>query len=81
MGEFAEEAVTVEEVAAALNLFHAYNPSKDLHLLRTLGPVSYTHLKFLQIASQELREPYFLSWIHTDPHSPYYFAKVKRVHG
>ena len=27
--------------------------------------------KFLQIASQELREPYFLSWIHTDPHSPY----------
>ena len=26
MGEFAEEAVTVEEVAAALNLFHAYNP-------------------------------------------------------
>lgn len=34
--------------------------------------------KFLQIASQELREPYFLSWIHTDPHSPYYFAKVKK---
>ena len=40
MGEFAEEAVTVEEVAAALNLFHAYNPSKDLHLLRTLGQMS-----------------------------------------
>ena len=35
--------------------------------------------KFLQIASQELREPYFLSWIHTDPHSPYYFAKVKKT--
>ncbi len=34
--------------------------------------------KFLRIASKELKEPYFLSWIHTDPHSPYYFAKVKK---
>ncbi len=34
--------------------------------------------KFLRIASQELKEPYFLSWIETDPHTPYYFAKVKK---
>ena len=31
---------TQELYAAALNLFHAYNPSKDLHLLRTLGQMS-----------------------------------------
>ena len=32
------EVLSVQELyAAALNLFHAYNPSKDLHLLRTLG--------------------------------------------
>ena len=35
------EVLSVQELyAAALNLFHAYNPSKDLHLLRTLGQMS-----------------------------------------
>ena len=36
--------------------------------------------KFLQIASQELREPYFLSWIHTDPHSPYMTLSKKTIY-
>ena len=45
------EVLSVQELyAAALNLFHAYNPSKDLHLLRTLA-VSYTHL-IIRLATQ-----------------------------
>lgn len=34
--------------------------------------------RFLRIAPQELKKQYFLSWIGTDPHTPYYFAKVKK---
>lgn len=34
--------------------------------------------RFLEIAPKELGEDYFLSWVKTDPHCPYYFAKVKK---
>ncbi len=34
--------------------------------------------RFLKIAAQELDSRYFLSWMETDPHTPYYFAKVKK---
>ncbi len=44
------EVLSVQELyAAALNLFHAYNPSKDLHLLRTLGQMSISTSEFCQI--------------------------------
>jgi hypothetical protein len=36
--------------------------------------------RFLQIAPQELGPDYFLSWFGTEPHTPYYFAKVKKHH-
>ena len=36
--------------------------------------------RFLQVASRELDKRYFLSYIETDPHTPYYFAKVKKNH-
>ena len=34
--------------------------------------------RFLEVAPRELGDSYFLSWIETDPHSPYYYAKVKK---
>lgn len=34
--------------------------------------------RFLRVAPGELREAYFLSWVGTDAHCPYYFAKVKK---
>ena len=34
--------------------------------------------RFLEVAPKELGPSYFLSWIKTDEHSPYYFAKVKK---
>lgn len=40
---------TQELYAAALNLFHAYNPSKDLHLLHALGNLNITESEFCQI--------------------------------
>lgn len=44
------EVMNVQELyAAALNLFHAYNPSKDLHLLRTLGQMEISTSEFCQI--------------------------------
>lgn len=36
--------------------------------------------RFLEVAPKELGEDYFLSWLETDPHTPYYFAKVKKNH-
>ena len=44
------EVLNIQELyAAALNLFHAYNPSKDLHLLRTLGQMEISTSEFCQI--------------------------------
>ncbi len=34
--------------------------------------------RFLSIAERELAPEYFLSWFGTEPHTPYYFAKVKK---
>lgn len=43
-----------------------------------IGMTRKDYNKFLEIAPQELGSSFFLSWIGTDPHSPYYFAKVKK---
>lgn len=43
-----------------------------------IGMTRKDYNRFLEIASQELSSSFFLSWIETDPHSPYYFAKVKK---
>lgn len=43
-----------------------------------IGMTRDNYNKFLQIAPNELKEEYFLSWQETDPHTPYYFAKVKK---
>lgn len=34
--------------------------------------------RFLRVAPEELGDAYFLSWLGTDPHTPYHFAKVKK---
>ena len=34
--------------------------------------------RFLEVAPAELREGYFLQWLETDPHTPFYFAKVRK---
>ncbi len=34
--------------------------------------------RFLQVAPAELGKDYFLSWTGTDPHTPYYYAKLKK---
>lgn len=43
-----------------------------------IGMTRENYNKFLQIAPKELDSNYFLSWIESDPHTPYYFAKVKK---
>lgn len=43
-----------------------------------IGMTRKDYNRFLEIAPQELGSSFFLSWIGTDPHSPYYFAKVKK---
>ena len=35
--------------------------------------------RFLQIAPRELGQDYFLSWLGTDPRTPYHFTKVKKT--
>lgn len=43
-----------------------------------IGMTRENYNRFLEVAPGELSDSYFLSWIETDPHSPYYFAKVKK---
>lgn len=43
-----------------------------------IGMTRENYNKFLEVAPTELKSEYFLSWIGTDPHTPYYFAKVKK---
>lgn len=43
-----------------------------------IGMTRENYNRFLRIAPQELGSSFFLSWIETDPRSPYYFAKVKK---
>lgn len=41
-----------------------------------IGMTRSDYNKFLKIAEKELAPKYFLSWFGSDPHTPYYFAKV-----
>ena len=43
-----------------------------------IGMTRKDYNRFLEVAPRELGDSYFLSWIETDPHSPYYYAKVKK---
>jgi len=43
-----------------------------------IGMTRDNYNRFLEIAPKELNSNYFLSWQGTDPHTPYYFAKVKK---
>ena len=45
-----------------------------------IGMLRADYDRFLRIAPQELDSNYFLSWMGSDPHTPYYFAKVKKNH-
>lgn len=43
-----------------------------------IGLTRDNYNRFLEVAPQELRKPYFLQWVETDPHTPFYFAKVRK---
>lgn len=43
-----------------------------------IGMTRDAYERFLQVAPTELGADYFLSWIGTDPHTPYYYAKLKK---
>lgn len=43
-----------------------------------LGMTRENYNRFLSIAPQELKSDYFLSWLETDPHTPFYYAKIKK---
>lgn len=36
--------------------------------------------RLMQIAERELRPAYFMAWQGTDPHTPFYFAKLRKNH-
>lgn len=43
-----------------------------------IGMTRDAYERFLQVAPAELGKDYFLSWVGTDPHTPYYYAKLKK---
>ncbi len=43
-----------------------------------IGMTRNNYERFLDIAPGELPEGYFLQWVKTDRHTPYYFAKVRK---
>ena len=43
-----------------------------------IGMTRENYERFLQVAPTELRPQYFLQWVKTDPHVPFYFAKVRK---
>lgn len=43
-----------------------------------IGMTREHYNKFLEVAPLELGNDYFLSWIKTDPHTPFFYAKVKK---
>lgn len=43
-----------------------------------IGMTRDNYNRFIEIAPKELSSNYFLSYQDTDPHTPYYFAKVKK---
>lgn len=45
-----------------------------------IGMTRDAYNRFLEVAPKALKPDYFLSWIGTDPHTPYYFAKVRKHH-
>jgi len=42
-----------------------------------VGLTRENYNRFLQVAPSELRPGFFLQWNETDPHTPFYFAKVR----
>lgn len=43
-----------------------------------IGMTRENYNKFLKVAEKELTEEYFLSYMDTDPHTPFFYAKVKK---
>lgn len=43
-----------------------------------IGLTRENYNRFLQVAPKEIRKPYFLQWVGSDPHTPFYFAKVRK---
>lgn len=43
-----------------------------------LGMTRENYNKFLKVAQNELKPGFFLSWLDTDPQTPFYYAKVKK---
>lgn len=43
-----------------------------------IGMTRDAYNRFLEVAPKALRPDYFLSWIGSDSHTPYYFAKVRK---
>lgn len=43
-----------------------------------IGLTRKNYNRFLKEAPRHLSHDYFLQWVGTDPHTPYYFAKVKK---
>ncbi len=45
-----------------------------------IGMTREDYNRFLEVAPKELGTDYFLSWVGSDIHTPYYFAKIKKNH-
>lgn len=43
-----------------------------------IGMTRSNYERFLRIAPEELSEGFFLQWVKTDRHTPFYFAKVRK---
>jgi len=43
-----------------------------------IGMTRDNYERFLEVAPRELGKGYFLQWVGTDRHTPYYFAKVRK---
>lgn len=43
-----------------------------------IGLTRENYNRFLREAPKELRKPYTLQWVGTNPHTPFYFAKVRK---
>jgi len=42
-----------------------------------VGLTRVNYNRFLQVAPSQLKPGFFLQWLETDPHTPFYFAKVR----
>ncbi|MGN0069966.1 MAG: phosphorylcholine transferase LicD [Prevotella sp.] len=45
-----------------------------------IGMTRDNYNRFLEVAPRELKPGYFLQWVETDPHVPFFFAKVRKNH-